>query len=169
MTSALLDAQNASRALRNLAHPIAKLIDDAAFDEHDRDIATAGLCGTFALALLETLRSEGISAKGAVAYIGEPSLNPKRIEWRHALIISDGRYFDVDGEVKPTHVLENYCWGRATKPCGLQNLDDEAFRTLIIRTRNSFDGRWLARWARSLRRAARTPRSHHDARSTAVF
>lgn len=169
MTLAPLAELNANRPPRKLAHPIAKLIDDAAFDEHDRDIATAGLCGTFALALLETLRSEGISAKGAVAYIGEPSLNPRRIEWRHALIISDGQYFDVDGEVQPAHVLENYCWGRATKPCGLQTLDDDAFRTLITRTRNSFDGRWLARWAGCLRRAARAPRSHHDARSTAVF
>ncbi|MFC5507775.1 hypothetical protein [Bosea massiliensis] len=155
MTLARLDEHNATNAPHKSDHAIARLIAHAAFDEHDLDIATSGLCGTFALALLDTLRERGIAAAGVVAYIGEPSTNVKRIEWRHALIETEGRLFDVEGEVERADVLENYCWGRTNKPCGFQSLDDVAFRALIVRTRNSYDRRWYADWAEALRLAAR--------------
>lgn len=158
MTSARLDEHSANSAPHRLDHPIARLIADAAFDEHDLDIATSGLCGTFALALLDTLRERGIAATGVVAYIGEPSTYVKRIEWRHALIEAEGRLFDVEGEVQRADVLENYCWGRTNKPCGFQLLDDVAFRALIMRTRNSYDRRWYADWTEALRLATRHAR-----------
>lgn len=132
------------------SHRVARIIAAADFDDHQRDIATSGLCATFALALLEVARRNGAQAQAVVAYVGDPSLHPAKITWRHALIEADGRYFDIEGEVEPEHVIENYCWGRATDECGLLALDDARFQALINSTRNAFDAAWLTKWAAAL-------------------
>ncbi|PZQ94670.1 MAG: hypothetical protein DI533_21705 [Cereibacter sphaeroides] len=157
MTLVLLEEPNATRPEPRSLHPIAALIERAAIDEHDRDIATSGLCGTFALALLQVLEASAIRAEPVVAFIGKPSSSWRHIKWRHALVSADGRLFDVDGEVEEAHVLENYCWGRATEACGFRRLPMKEFRTLITETRNAFDRRWLAFWLETLSKAAGGP------------
>lgn len=136
------------------SHRIAKMIAAAEFDDNQRDIATSGLCATFALALLKVARRHGANAQAVVAYVGDPSLHPAKITWRHALIEADGRYFDIEGEVEPEDVVENYCWGRTTEKCGLLALDDSRFQALINSTRNAFDAAWLKTWTAALSASA---------------
>lgn len=136
------------------SHRVARMIAAADFDDHQRDIATSGLCATFALALLKVARRHGDHAQAVVAYVGDPSLHPAKITWRHALIEADSRYFDIEGEVLPEDVIENYCWGRTTEKCGLLALDDARFQTLINSTRNAFDAAWLTKWTAALSASA---------------
>lgn len=138
----------------HLARAVERLIVDAEFDEHDRDIGTGGLCGTFAIALHTTLLESGIRATPTLAYVGGIPSDISEISWRHALIAVDGALFDIDGHVLPEHVLENYCWGTTSKIFGLIELEFVDFAKLIKSTRNAFDAAWLRQWTSQLARNA---------------
>lgn len=135
------------------ARIVANLIDAAEFDENDRDIGTAGLCGTFAIALHTVLQSYGIAARPKLAYIGALPKDWRRIHWRHAVLEVDGKLFDVDGHVEPAHVLDNYCW-KSPDARGFHQLTFSQFSSLIKTTRNAFDVRWLTYWSDRLKNVA---------------
>jgi hypothetical protein len=104
---------------------IAEIVRRAGLTEHDIDLATSGLCGTFALALYRHLTNQGIPARLAFVCLrrkdGSPDYVPghdgdiRHIRWRHALVESGGAYFDIEGRIELAHAFHNYCWqGAAT-------------------------------------------------------
>jgi hypothetical protein len=108
---------------------IAKIIGGAGLTEHDIDLATSGLCGTFALAIFRHLTNQGIPARlivvslrrkaGSPDYVSGHHRNIRHIRWRHAVVESGGAYFDIEGRIELAHAFHNYCWqgAAAASPC----------------------------------------------------
>lgn len=91
---------------------IATLIDRAGFDDHDRDIGTAGFCAMFALALYRVeIRQQPtlvlVGAKRDGEIVRDKSGD---IWWSHAALKLNNRYYDIDGEQKPEWLIGNYGW-----------------------------------------------------------
>jgi len=138
------------------------LFDQAALTEHDVDLATSGLCGTFALALYREVIRRGVPALLVFACLGKPDGTPefvpghegdiRQIRWRHALVKVGNDFYDVEGRVEVAHVYENYCWnqvvaGGVSIPVTLRQFID-----ILRQTRSSYDGRNYVRWKRALSR-----------------
>lgn len=126
-------------------------ITAADFDEHDRDSATSGLCGTFALALADVLSERGIAYRFVLAVAGPITANVADLPWRHALVEVDGHLFDVEGEVLAEHVLENYCWKVRPDGRALVTLRDAEFRTVLESTPGTIDQSRRGEWATRIR------------------
>lgn len=133
-------------------------IDDlyakAAFDDDDRDMGTSGLCATFALALYERLTALGMQASFVIACVGDASLKPSDLHWRHALVEHAGKFYDVDGEVLGEHVLDNYCWGTLSPHRTLMPLSKQDFLLLIDSTPNAYDENYYRIWGNKLKAAS---------------
>lgn len=151
MTLAPLAALNAKSSTHNPARAVSRLIADAGFDDHDRDIGTFGLCGTFALALHARLSEAGITAVPVLAHVGKVPTDLAQISWRHALIEVAGVLFDIEGDIEPEDALANYCWGTTAPEVGLLRLSIDDFSAIIQRTRNAYDPSWHAQWTKTLR------------------
>ncbi len=119
------------------------------FDENDRDIATSGLCGTFALVLCEYLNSIGVQASPAIVHVG-PVTEMKNISWRHVVVKVENKFFDVEGEVLENDVIENYCWGTLSSINGILSITIEDLKTVLKSTKNSYCSRYDKKWKEKL-------------------
>jgi hypothetical protein len=126
------------------------LIERAGIDEDDRDIGTSGLCGVFALALYRDLLRRGVTSE--IVFLALGSTDPRRLNWRHALVRANGRYFDVDGEVLLEHAIENYCWGNPHRdPAVVVPVTFKQATDIIRELRPSaYDHRYRMIWKRKL-------------------
>lgn len=128
------------------------VIAAASFDENDVDMATAGLCGTFALAMKYVFPDVVIGLVCLSGADGEPlRADDGDPMWRHVVVMADGLHFDVDGRVLPEHVIENYCWGNpaATGGCVVP-IGPLELSEILCNDNKSFDGAYLKRWATML-------------------
>lgn len=157
MTLAPLAELNVNWSLPNPARAVSRLIADAEFDDHDRDIGTAGLCGTFALALHSLLAEAGVTAIPVLAHVGKVPADLGKLAWRHALIEVDGVLFDIEGDIEPEHAIANYCWGTSSLEAGLLRVSLTEFAAIIRRTRNAYDQSWFAQWTTMLRASPLIP------------
>lgn len=135
---------------------IAEVIEAAKFDEYDADMGTAGLCGTFALALKEVFPQVSLALvclNGADGKIQIGRLDGVPI-WKHVVAMQDGQLLDIDGSVKLEHVIENYCWDNKSGSGGdLYPLSVEHLREIVFADGRSFDDRWFTKWTDDLRSA----------------
>lgn len=135
---------------------IAEVIAAAEFDEYDADMGTAGLCGTFALALKEVFPQVGLALvclndADSKVQIGKRDGIPV---WKHVVALNDGLLLDVDGSVKLEHVIENYCWDNKLGSGGdLYPVSVERLREIVLSDNRSFDARWFDKWTEELKRA----------------
>lgn len=120
----------------------------AGFDDGDRDLATAGLCGTFALALHAALGSGRLALLCLNGADGRPKPAADGIpNWRHALLEVNGGLYDVDGRIELEHAVENYCWGNPGGDGGsLVYVPRGRMEDILKADSKSFDGRCLERW-----------------------
>ncbi len=138
---------------------IEEVIEAAGFDEHDTDMGTNGLCGTFALAL-KTVFPEVelalICLKGldGTIQIGKKDGIPV---WKHVVALHEGMLLDVDGSVELKHVIENYCWDNKKGSGGdLLPVSEARLKEIVLSDQKSFDDRWFAKWTNDLRTARDT-------------
>ncbi|TLX16017.1 hypothetical protein [Rhizobium sp. MHM7A] len=138
---------------------IAEVIAAAEFDEYDADMGTAGLCGTFALALKEVFPQVDLALiclKGADGKVQMGASDGIPV-WKHVVALHDGVLLDVDGSVKLEHVIENYCWDNTVGSGGdLYPVSAARLREIVFSDNKSFDDRWFAKWSDDLRRARDT-------------
>lgn len=153
MTLAPLAEPSPNRPPPKPARAVSRLIADTGFDDHDRDIGTAGLCGTFAMALHDRLAEAGIPAVPVLAHVGKVPCDLARLAWRHALIDVNGVLFDIEGDIEPEHAIANYCWGTTSPETGMLRVGFADFSEIIRRTRNAYDRSWYNQWTRMLRRS----------------
>lgn len=135
---------------------IAEIIDAAGFDEYDADMGTAGLCGTFALALKEVFPEVDLAlvclkgADGNVVVCEEDGIPV----WRHVVGLHGDILLDVDGAVQLEHVIENYCWDNKRGSGGsLYPVSAEKLREIVFSDDKSFDERWFNKWVDDLSRS----------------
>jgi len=131
-------------------------VDLAGFTEHDRDMATSGLCGTFALALNSAFPSVRLALICLADGNGRPLFaNDGDPLWRHAVGLEGDDILDVDGRVELADIVANYCWGHPAAEGGvLVEMEPGALRELLGKDRKSFDARYLSAWTDALKDAA---------------
>ena len=134
---------------------IQEVIAAAEFDEHDADMGTNGLCGTFALALKVVFPEVELALvclkdAGGRIRIGKDDGIPV---WKHVVALHDGLILDVDGSVKLEHVIENYCWDNRRGSGGLLPVSEARLKEIVSSDRKSFDDRWFSKWTDDLHRA----------------
>lgn len=135
---------------------LARIVDAAAFSDHDRDMGTSGLCGTFALAV-----------KSAIGDVRLALLCPKgedefplraedgSLQWRHAVVLHGGDIIDIDGRVLLQDIVNNYCWDAPPRAGGvLVEVGEDELLAILKSDRKSFDSGYLETWSRMLAAAA---------------
>lgn len=138
---------------------IAEVIAAAEFDEYDADMGTAGLCGTFALALKEVFPQVDLALVCLTDGDGKVQIGKRDgiPVWKHVVALHDGVLLDVDGSVKREHVIENYCWDNKCGSGGdLYPVSAARLREIVLSDNKSFDDRWFAKWSDDLRMARDT-------------
>lgn len=108
-----------------------RTIEAVGFDEDDRDIATSGLCATFALAMKQVFPDLQLALLCLADENGKAQLcrDGSGLMWRHAVAIEGDAILDVDGHVRMEHISENYCWGNLRGRGGvLVFVDDSEMR-----------------------------------------
>lgn len=127
---------------------IASLIKrfDNVDDQHD---GTAGFCGTFALSLYRFLNSRGIRAELFAMFEEHPKFHTSGLAWRHIFIKSQGKFWDITGEIDPNspYVLGLYecdAFKKLTEREVVALLSDPVGRRL------SYSARRLKRWREEL-------------------
>ncbi len=130
---------------------IKETIENADLDEYDKDAATNGLCGTFALALQSVFPE---SELGLLCLTKDGSIlkdTDGTPFWVHALTMCNNRLFDADGEVILDDLKANYCeyrpnyQGAAILPISREKL------TFILKDDNkSFDEYYFEEWTKKL-------------------
>lgn len=136
---------------------IEKLIRDCNFSEYERDSGTGGFCAMFALALFRATIHENPKLILACAENDGELLRNKKGElyWRHAAILVNGAYYDIDGRQEPEWIIENYLWGISAKDYEgtLVELSANEFITEIKKTPSAMDWRFYALCKRKIGRA----------------
>lgn len=117
------------------------------FSEHDRDLATSGLCGTFALALKDALPDVELE----LVCLTDRDNNILKAEdsepyWRHVVARHDGDLFDIEGMVFEEDVIANYCLGNSDGHGGALLPVTSADLRSLLTTDRSFDARHYQRW-----------------------
>ncbi|RYE94933.1 MAG: hypothetical protein EOO77_43655 [Oxalobacteraceae bacterium] len=138
---------------------IARIIDLAAFDEHDCDLGTAGLCGMFALALFRAV----ITDRPQLVLIGSTNEGvPQRdrhghLYWSHAAVEIAGRYYDIEGEQQRGWMFSNYVWSlpKGREPAVIETTPGE-FISEMRSTHTAVDRRQYIEWRDRLIKAAAT-------------
>lgn len=129
-------------------HDVETMIRIAGFGANDEDLATSGLCGTFALALKTIVPHLELNlvccsdASGGVLRCrdGDPA-------WRHVVSRDQTGIYDVGGRVALDDLVANYCWGNPHSAGGhLLTIEREALILLLHSDRKSFDAGYLRRW-----------------------
>jgi hypothetical protein len=95
--------------------PIDDLIGRAKFTENDRDSATSGYCGTFAIALHQMLNQTGVSNRLVLFCLltknGEIKIGSDGIPyWRHVVVQVGNTYYDVYGRQETQWIIDEYFW-----------------------------------------------------------
>lgn len=134
------------------ANELSDIIEAAGFDEYDRDIGTAGLCGTFALAMKQVFPDLSLGLIVLNDKNGQPATyRGGKYYWRHAVAICEGELFDIYGRVLLEHTVENYCWGNIRGKGGcLVTVTEEDMRRHLKDERGSFDARRYKMWSEAL-------------------
>ena len=92
------------------------LLERCRFSEDDIDLATSGLCATFALSLYRDLLKRGIETDLVLICLadkdGKPACGQKsgNIFWKHVAVRHNDNYYDIYGNEKLTDMISNYCW-----------------------------------------------------------
>lgn len=142
----------------DLARRVETAIRLAGFTEWDRDSATEGLCGTFALALkaefpqvdLDLICLDDGEGKALIAVDGQPY-------WKHVAARVGDRLFDIDGEVLLDDLIANYCWDNPRGKGGTAlPVDADKLETLLKGDGKSFCAHYMDKWQADLRRGAQT-------------
>lgn len=89
------------------------------FDADERDTATSGECGTFALALHRALSGAGIPSQLVLLVEVDddgnavllPDMSDDQMSWRHCAVLCQGKFYDVEGLVQIEDLEANYPWG----------------------------------------------------------
>jgi hypothetical protein len=116
------------------------------FDDGDRDVATSGLCGTFALALKKVVPDVKLALLCWTT--SEPAIKPW---WRHVVAIYKDRLYDVDGEVELRDIVDNYCWDNPERLGGhLLEIEEDSLRALLQSDLKSWDDEYFVLWANKL-------------------
>jgi hypothetical protein len=133
---------------------IGEVLEAAGLDEYDRDAATSGLCGTFALALKAACPDGTFGLICMTDKTGSPVIAPDGIPfWRHVVVVDEDYLFDVDGEVLLADLIANYCWDNKIGGTGtLLPVSEDRLTAILKSDRKSFDDRWLAKWSEDLER-----------------
>jgi hypothetical protein len=136
---------------------IGEVLEAAGLDEYDRDVATSGLCGTFALALKAACPDVSFGLICMTDKTGSPVVASDGIPfWRHVVAVDQDRLFDVDGEVRLDDLIENYCWDNKFGGTGtLLPVSEDRLTAILKSDQKSFDDRWLAKWSEDLERGCR--------------
>jgi hypothetical protein len=127
--------------------PIDELIKNSKYTKDDEDIATTGLCGTFALALFRHLKSRGIAAKLVLFHDADD--DPWN-SWAHVGVNVGDRYYDIRGRIDPNKVHYEF----ATGDVFVTDDEDKIFAELKRITKefkgmhNHWDGRRYNKYAR---------------------
>lgn len=131
---------------------IADIIAAANLDEYDVDAATSGLCGTFALAVKAVVPHATLSLICLTDKQGLPQVCPKGYPiWRHVVVCSGSRLFDVEGDVRLPDLVANYCWNTPSGGGGtLLPISEDCLVELLLSDRKSFDQRWFEKWVGAL-------------------
>jgi hypothetical protein len=134
---------------------ISEILLASELDEHDQDIATSGLCGTFALAIKAVCPEVSLHLVCLTDRDGVIIQDKDGVpHWRHVVAKADGRLFDVDGEVEPKHVIDNYCWGNPRGGHGdFLEVSETRLLEIVRSDRRSFDETWFAKWVSVLERS----------------
>lgn len=139
-------------------------IEACSFSEHDRDMATTGLCATFALALKAVFPDIQLGLIVANDDAGRPGIaSDGHPLWRHAVAMWDGSLFDIYGNVELEHVIENFCW-KSTTGGSLVEVDEAEMKRVALSDKRSFDAAYLEAWTVALSEAS--PRLSAPTRST---
>ncbi len=131
---------------------LARLVDTAGFSEHDRDMATSGLCGTFALALKAVFEDIRLALLCPRSSEGHPlRTTDGGLQWRHAVALHGKDIVDIDGRVQFQDIVANYCWGAPSSAGGILVEVTETELTEILKSdRKSYDEGYLRRWSEML-------------------
>lgn len=105
------------------------------FTEEERDTATSGECGTWALVVYRALKAIGKTADLVLICeaddTGKPyEFHPGEIAWRHCALELDGKFYDVHGHVEIEDLKVNYVWGNGREAAHVV-LDEAAFQYQI--------------------------------------
>nr|WP_250808600.1 hypothetical protein [Neorhizobium tomejilense] len=134
---------------------LSDMIEACAFDEYDVDIATSGLCGTFALALKSVFPQVGLAVICDNDEQGKPDrASDGDLAWRHVVAVFEGELFDVEGMVQLEHLVDNYCWRNPHGTGGslvLQSLAE--IEELLQDGGKSYDAGRLEEWSATMKRA----------------
>jgi hypothetical protein len=135
---------------------IGEVLEAAGLDEYDRDAATSGLCGTFALAFKAACPDVSFGLICMTDKTGSPVVASDGIPfWRHVVVVDQDRLFDVDGEVRLDDLIANYCWDNKSGGTGtLLPVSEDRLTEILKSDRKSFDDRWLAKWSEDLGRGS---------------
>jgi hypothetical protein len=126
-----------------------EVIVAAGFDECDRDIATCGLCGTFALALKKVVPEVRLAL--LCWKTSEPVDQPW---WRHVVATYQDRLYDVDGEVELNDIIDNYCWDNPERLGGyLIEITEDKLLSLLQADAKSWDSEYHSLWSWKLAQA----------------
>lgn len=140
----------------NLADQVEVAIRLAGFSEWDRDSATEGLCGTFALALkaefpqvdLDLICLADGQGKALIAADGQPY-------WKHVVARVGDRLFDIDGAVLLDDLILNYCWDNPRGKGGTAlPVNAAELKTLLNGDGKSFCAHYMDKWQADLRPGA---------------
>lgn len=139
--------------------PLERAIQSAGFDDNDVDMATSGLCATFALSMNAVRPDLGMALLCCAHADGSPILcEDGDPSWRHVVILENDQLLDIDGVVRLDQAIENYCWGHLGSGTGCLVPISRADLILLVHAdRKSFDARYFARWTAMLRSSLRAP------------
>lgn len=137
---------------------INRLIKKCRFSASDRDRATTGFCGTFALALHRFLKKQNIESQLILvcpkSNDGDyPVGNELGVSWGHVCVRVGDQYYDINGRQTPKQMFDEFIWGFGGGEAGKGYLLEitEPQLILVLRdcqkdSKNAYSFRHRRRW-----------------------
>jgi len=141
---------------------VAGLIKHAQFTDHEIDAGTSGFCAMFALALFRVLARQNLPTTPRLVLLcladrGQILRDEDHsVWWKHAAILHDGAYFDIEGRQEVEWLTWNYhlSYGSAAeRECLLMETTPREFIQQLRRTPRACDRSFYLEYKRRLERA----------------